>query len=129
MDEKKINSIMAKHVKAKLDGAMALDMKATWRTEDHLRAMTEVLCECVKDAVEPEEVLQVVKATYNVSQFQQKLERDFKATGTGHFQRSAKPGTEKDVGDLIVALARETARAKSQGSEGTQGAAPEGTEG
>lgn len=115
MDKKQMDVMMIQAAGAKAKAAMTLGIKATWRMEDHIAAATQVMCEVVKDGVEPAEVRAAIEATYNHSAFAQRLEKKFK--DVGHFQRSAKVGKEGSTEDLMANIAKEIAEQERKAKE------------
>ena len=82
---------LADAVKAKVLRADGLGTKTTWDTSDHLAA----LAKAVALATDPEHdeayvgvILDVLKDGYNISGFQQVLEKAYEKQG--HFQRTSK---------------------------------------
>ena len=95
---------MADAVKAKVERADGLGTKTTWDTKDHLAA----LAKAVATATDPDHdeayvvlIRDVLEDGYNISGFQQMLEKAYAAKG--HFQRA---GTKKTQGpsELYKAL-------------------------
>jgi len=84
MDNPQVISIIKQHVAARLAKAAELQIKASWATEHHLDMLNEIL----GLAQNSEQRRDLLGKHYNVSQFQQELDREFK--GTGHFARENK---------------------------------------
>jgi hypothetical protein len=95
----KNEAVFAKAVAAKIEKSKALGSKATWSTEDHLKA----LAECVTEDGGVD-TLAVLQDAYNISGYQQVLARTF--AKTGHFQRDAR-GVKETSESLIEKLAKE----------------------
>lgn len=80
-------------VRAKLEKAKALGIKASWTTKDHLDALAEAI------KAHPEQVRDVLGECYNVSAFQQLLAKTF--VKTGDFQREAAKSPSTVVDELL----------------------------
>ena len=96
-NKQECEKIIAKHVAARLAKAKELGSKASWRTEDHLDALAEML------AIPEADVREILGAHYNISGFQQQLAKTF--AGSGHFQRDGKRSISAD--DYLAQLAKE----------------------
>ena len=79
MNSKYLNTFMTV-VKSKVEGAQALGSKTTWGTQDHLDALAKTI------EANPGELRTVLTECYNISAFQQTLEKAF--AGKGHFVRT-----------------------------------------
>lgn len=88
--------VMLGHVRAKLEKAQGLGIKASWTTRDHLNALTDVVMTC---GGEREKVLDALEECYNVSAFQQKLAKTFKESG--HFQRDGRKSVSEEADELV----------------------------
>lgn len=93
-------TIMVKHVAAKLAKAKELGISASWSTANHLDALTEVI-----NSVPAEQVRDALGECYNVSAFQQALAKKFE--GKGHFQREATKSAKEKVDSLLDELAKQ----------------------
>lgn len=93
-------AIFARHVGAAIERATALGSNATWTTEKHLDALAEAL---TQPGIE---VRAVLGECYNISQYQQELNKKFRKAGSKHFNREGKKTTAEQVDDIISQLAR-----------------------
>ena len=89
---------------AKVKSSQELGIKASWRTQDHLSALADVIIAMEQSESETKAcVLDVLSDCYNVSAFQQSLAKKFAATG--HFQRTAERSAKDKVDDMIAQFA------------------------
>lgn len=95
-------AVFAQHLKAKLEKSNALGTKASWSTEDHLKAVADCLA-----PAQPEDFYEILKDVYNISGFQQRIAKTFAASG--HFQREGKARAQT-AEDLIAQLAQDAER-------------------
>lgn len=70
---------------AKINKANALGTKTTWTTEDHLRALAKTLADAEPQDDLAAQFYDILADVYNMSAFQQWLEKKF--AGSGHFVR------------------------------------------
>ncbi len=109
MEKSQIEAMFAQGLKAKMDKAVALGIKATWLMEDHLDVATRVimaeagLVDNDGEATVYNSLRDVVQATYNHSAFAQRIEKAFKTTG--HFQRAEKKPAQ--LSDVFAQLAKQ----------------------
>ena len=85
---------------AKVKAAQEMGIHASWRTQDHLGTLAEVLAQSADIGKGP--FYDILTECYNVSAFQQSLAKKFAATG--HFQRTAGVPV-KDQADALIAYA------------------------
>lgn len=93
---------------AKVKAAQEMGIKATWRTQDHLAALADVVLDALPSEAEDWTkargiTYDVLTECYNVSAFQQSLAKKFAAAG--HFQRTAEKGAKEKVDDMLVQFA------------------------
>lgn len=114
--------VMLDAVKAKLAKAQELGIKASWTTQDHLRAVAKVIVETVPQVNDEsadvsklsDSVFDALSETYNVSAFQQKLAKVFEKSG--HFQREGRKSVAQEADELVkLALAASTPSEAPQG--------------
>jgi hypothetical protein len=89
--------VFASVVKAKVEKADAMGTKTSWTTEDHLRALAETLAQTDVPSGEgqPSGIFYEILADgYNISAFQQALEKIPQFAAKGHFQRTEKKGAK-----------------------------------
>lgn len=111
MTNEEIQKMQQDAVKAKVEKAVALGMKASWTMSDHLDLSARILEAAVQSHVEYDEIRDVVQKTYNHSAFAQKLEKAFEKFG--HFQREGR-GTRIPVENFMEGLAKEIAAKEGQ---------------
>lgn len=101
--DKEVIEIIKRHVAARLAKAAELQIKASWATEHHHDMLNEIL----GLAQNSEQRRDLLGKHYNVSQFQQDLDREFK--GTGHFARENKLNKLRKsyLSDLAVKAAKQ----------------------
>lgn len=101
--DKEVIDIIKRHVATRLAKAAELQIKASWATEHHLDMLNEIL----GLAATAEQRRDLLGKHYNVSQFQQELDREFK--GTGHFARENKLNKLRKsyLSDLAVEAAKQ----------------------
>lgn len=97
-NQKQVEEIFAKHLKAALEKAVVLGIKASWSTEKHLAALSEAL-----QGAEKADIPEILRQWYNISAYQQTLAKRF--ANTGHFQREGKKSVSAE--DYMAALASE----------------------
>lgn len=88
---------------SKVKAAQEMGIKATWRTQDHLAALAEVIFAEMGSIADCDKIRDALTECYNVSAFQQSLAKKFAATG--HFQRTAEKGAKEKVDDLLAQFA------------------------
>lgn len=98
--------VFASAVKAKVEKADAMGTKTSWTTEDHLRALADTLAQTdvPNGENQPSGVFyEILSDAYNISAFQQALEKIPQYAAKGHFQRAEKKGA-KSANALYAAL-------------------------
>lgn len=91
MKNPKIVGVFAEAVKAKIARSDELGILTTWTTKDHLSAVAKaiaVITDPEHDEAYVEQIREVVEEAYNISAFQQTLEKAYAAQG--RFQREGK---------------------------------------
>ena len=90
---------------AKVKAAQEMGIHASWRTQDHLSALADVIISSEPTAKDFEKaaIFDILTECYNVSAFQQSLAKKFAATG--HFQRTAERSAKDKVDDMIAQFA------------------------
>jgi hypothetical protein len=94
--------VFAAHVAQAIERATAIGSNATWTTEKHLDALAETL------ALPGANIRETLGECYNISQYQQELDRKFRKAGSKHFNREGKKTVAEQADDLISQLARGT---------------------
>lgn len=98
--------VFASAVKAKVERADAMGTKTSWTTEDHLKALAETLAQTDVPTGEGQPAgifYEILADGYNISAFQQALEKIPAYAAKGHFQRTEKKGA-KSANALYAAL-------------------------
>ena len=83
--------VFAKAIRAKIEKSDAIGSLASWSTADHLGAVAE----CLR-LVQPEAFEDTLQDVYNISGFQQRLEKMFKGAEKKHFQREGRKAESLD---------------------------------
>lgn len=110
MNNEIIQKLQGEAVKQRLERSTAIGSKATWSTEDHAAMVGSILANAVElGETSAQELGDLFHKVYNISAFQQKLAKSFKAHG--HFQRDDKP---KDADGFMASLAAELAKKEGQ---------------
>lgn len=96
---------------AKVKAAQEMGIHASWRTQDHLAALAQVIADLSESTDIKAAIYDVLTECYNVSAFQQSLAKKFAATG--HFQRAAEKSAKDKVDDMLAQFAATLAQPKA----------------